>query len=190
MADQTERPEQPLGHEYDGIKEYDNPLPRWWVNMFWATFVLALGYVAYYASGRGPSVAEDYVAEVAAAREIEAKQALGNEVNEEALAKLAGNAALMQDARGIFQARCASCHKERGQGGIGPNLTDGYWIHGKGNLIDIYKVVNEGVQAKGMPTWGRQLTPIELAKVVAYVGTLRNTNFPGKAPEGTKVAGL
>jgi cytochrome c oxidase cbb3-type subunit III len=201
MADQTINSENadhsptsreaPMDHEYDGIQEFDNPLPRWWVNIFWGSFVFALGYIGYYhLSGRGESVAQEYVSEVAVAREVEAKRAMGDKISEESLAQLASNAGLMQDARAIFEARCVQCHKERGQGGIGPNLTDGYWIHGKGKLMDIYGVVNEGVQAKGMPAWGRQLTPIELGKVVAYVGTLRNTNVPGKAPEGQKVAGL
>jgi cytochrome c oxidase cbb3-type subunit 3 len=98
------------------------------------------------------------------------------------------NAALMQDARKIFVERCVTCHADRGQGQIGPNLTDGYWIHGGGKLMDIYNVVNEGVQTKGMPTWGRQLSPIELQKVVGYVGTLRGTNIPGKKPEGNPLA--
>ena len=70
---------------------------------------------------------------------------------------------------------------------IGPNLTDNAWIHGAGKLTDIYGVVDGGVAAKGMPAWGRQLTPIELRKVVAFVGTLRGTNVPGKAAEGTPV---
>jgi len=181
----------PLDHEYDGIQEFDNPLPGWWVNIFWATFFFALAYIGWYSlSGRGQSVAQGYAEELAAAREIEARQAMGDKVSEESLAKLAGNPGLMQDARAVFEARCVQCHKEQAQGGIGPNLTDGYWIHGEGRLMDIYAVVNEGVQAKGMPAWGRQLTPIELGKVVAYVGTLRNTNVLGKAPEGRKVAGL
>jgi cytochrome c oxidase cbb3-type subunit III len=182
--------EEPLDHEYDGIQEFDNPLPRWWVNIFWGSFVFALVYVGYYhLSGRGESVVEEYAGEISEAREVEAKRAMGDKLSEESLAQLASNAGLMQDARGIFEARCVQCHKARGEGGIGPNLTDGYWIHGKGTLMDIYAVVNDGVQAKGMPPWGRQLTPIELGKVVAYVGTLRNTNAPGKAPEGHKVAG-
>jgi len=178
------------GHEYDGITEYDNPLPAWWVNIFWATFVFAIGYLFHYhLSGKGPSVIASYAAELEQAREIEAARALGDQVSEESLAALTNNAALMADASNLFHSRCAACHLESGQGAIGPNLTDGYWIHGRGKLMDLYSVVNDGVPAKGMPAWGRQLAPIELAKVVAFVGTLRNTNVPGKAAEGTKIAG-
>jgi cytochrome c oxidase cbb3-type subunit 3 len=80
------------------------------------------------------------------------------------------------------------CHGPKGQGVIGPNLTDDYWLHGKASFMDIYAVVNEGVPAKGMPAWGKKLDPVEVAKLAAYVGTLRGTNLPGKAPEGTLLA--
>jgi cytochrome c oxidase cbb3-type subunit III len=180
-----------MDHEYDGIKEYDNPLPAWWVNIFWATVVFSIGYFFHYQlTGQGQSAAAGYEAEQSEAREAEAKRAIGEKMSEESLAGLMQNTALMADARTLFVARCLQCHADRGQGGIGPNLTDGYWIHGQAKLMEIYAVVNEGVPAKGMPAWGRQLTPIELGKVVAYVGTLRNSNVPGKAPEGSKVAGL
>jgi cytochrome c oxidase cbb3-type subunit III len=175
-------------HEYDGIQEYDNPLPRWWVWSFWASFVFSLGYLVHYPlTGNGPSVLEAYEADMASFREAEAIREMGNELTEEVLTKLMNDRAMMKDAALTFQARCLQCHSDRGQGGIGPNLTDDSWIHGKGSLMDIYRVVNEGVLSKGMPNWGRQLKPIELRKVVSYVGTLRGTNVPGKAPEGTAV---
>ena len=78
-------------------------------------------------------------------------------------------------------------HAEQGQGNIGPNLTDDHWLHGKGTLMDIYGTVHDGVPQKGMPAWSRQLTPAELTKVVAFVGTLRGKDLPGKAPEGAEV---
>jgi cytochrome c oxidase cbb3-type subunit 3 len=121
---------------------------------------------------------------MAKAREAEALREAGQEVNEAALAKLMTNPAMMSDAAGVFQQRCVQCHLAKGQGGIGPNLTDNHWIHGNGSLMDIYKVVNEGVLSKGMPNWGKQLRPMELRKVVAYLGTLRGTLVPGKPPEG------
>ncbi|MCA9632940.1 MAG: c-type cytochrome [Myxococcales bacterium] len=177
-----------LDHEYDGIREYDNPLPKWWVWIFWGSFWFALFYFFHYHIGaKGTSVAQAYVEELKEAREAEAKLAMGDAVSEEGLAKLMNNQAMMNDTKAIFKARCEQCHADKGQGLIGPNLTDDHWIHGKGTLMDIYKTVDEGVQAKGMPAWGRQLTPIELRKVVAYVGSIRGTNVAGKAPEGEKV---
>jgi cytochrome c oxidase cbb3-type subunit 3 len=70
---------------------------------------------------------------------------------------------------------------------IGPNLTDDAWLHGTGTLTDIFGVIDQGVLAKGMPAWGRQLSPIEVRKLAAYVGTQRGKAVPGKAPEGTVV---
>ena len=175
-----------LDHEYDGIREYDNPMPRWWVNVFWATFVFSIGYFIHYElAEKGPSVEVAYAEDMRAAREVAAKQAMGERVTEEGLAKLVANTSIVTDAKVLFAERCAPCHAERGEGRIGPNLTDNAWLHGSGKLMDIYRVVSEGVPAKGMPAWNRQLTPIELTKVVAYVGSLRGSNVPGKAAEGT-----
>ena len=193
-AGTTDEPSTPLGdahgevldHEYDGIREYDNPMPRWWVNIFWATFVFSIGYFIHYElAEKGASVEVAYAEDLRAAREVAAKQALGERVTEAGLAKLVANASLVEDAKVLFGERCAPCHAERGEGRIGPNLTDNAWLHGSGKLMDIYAVVSDGVPAKGMPAWNRQLTPIELTKVVAYVGSLRGSNVPGKAAEGT-----
>jgi cytochrome c oxidase cbb3-type subunit 3 len=95
---------------------------------------------------------------------------------------------MVADAKALYEERCASCHADGGRGLIGPNLTDGYWLHGKGSMLDIYDVVANGVPAKGMPAWSKQLSAIEVSKLVAYVGTLKNTNVPGKEPQGTRFA--
>jgi cytochrome c oxidase cbb3-type subunit 3 len=175
-----------LEHEYDGIREYDNPLPRWWVWMFAGSFFFSIAYAFHYhVSHNGLSVAENYEQDMREAREADAKQSLSQPVTEDSLNKLTLDSALMADAGVLFVARCAPCHGEHGQGIIGPNLTDGSWIHGRGTLTDIYGVVEGGVAAKGMPPWGRLLTPVELRKLVAFVGTQRGKNLPGKAAEGT-----
>ena len=174
-----------MEHEYDGIREYDNPLPRWWVWMFAGSFVFSLGYFFHYhVSHNGESIADGYAQDMREARELEAKQSLAQPVTEESLSKLSLDSALMADTSVLFVARCAPCHGDHAQGVIGPNLTDGSWIHGRGSLVDIYGIVEGGVPAKGMPAWGRLLTPVELRKVVAYVGTQRGKNLPGKPPEG------
>ncbi|MEO7037519.1 MAG: cbb3-type cytochrome c oxidase N-terminal domain-containing protein [Polyangiaceae bacterium] len=175
-----------LEHEYDGIQEYDNPLPRWWVWMWVGSFLFSIGYFFHYhVSHNGVSIADGYEQDMREARELEAKSSLAQPVSEDSLNKLTLDAALMTDAQTLFVSKCSPCHGEHAQGIIGPNLTDGSWIHGRGSLTDIYGVVEGGVAAKGMPAWGRLLTPIELRKVVAFVGTLRGKNVPGKAAEGT-----
>jgi len=177
-----------LEHEYDGIREYDNPLPRWWVMIFWGSFFFSIAYVVHYhLSPRGTSVLASYEDEMRIAREERAQRSLAEAPSEATLGKLVADAELMQDAKAVFTQRCAVCHAAEGQGLIGPNLTDDHWIHGEGGLMDIYGVVSHGVPAKGMPAWELQLKPIELRKLAAYVGTLRGKNIQGKAPEGHSI---
>jgi cytochrome c oxidase cbb3-type subunit 3 len=173
-----------LDHEYDGIREYDNPMPGWWVAAFWASFFFALGYVFHYhLSPNGVSVAQAYEQDMAEARAAEAKRSLGESVTEAGLEKLALDPALMKDAQAIFALRCTPCHGEHGQGVIGPNLTDAYWLHGSG-LMDIHRTVSEGVPAKGMPPWKMQLSAIQTRELAAFVGSLGAHPVAGKAPEG------
>jgi cytochrome c oxidase cbb3-type subunit III len=194
LADQTTPAaahDQLLDHEYDGIREYDNPLPRWWVWIWAGTAIFSFAYFFHYhISGNGESVAAAYEADVREAREQEAKANLAQPVSEESLGKLMSDAALMNDAKPLFALRCAPCHGAKAQGLIGPNLTDNAWIHGQGTLTDIYGVIDGGVLAKGMPAWGRQLSPIEVRKLAAFIGTQRGKSIPGKAPEGTVVPQL
>lgn len=174
-----------LDHEYDGIREYDNPLPRWWVWIFAGSFWFSIAYFFHYhVSQNGQSVAASYDADVAEARENQAKASLAEPVSEESLGKLMADAALMNDAKALFGLRCMPCHGDRGQGSIGPNLTDSAWIHGTGQLSEIFGVIDQGVLAKGMPAWSKQLSPIEVRKLAAFVGTQRGKNVMGKAPEG------
>lgn len=176
-------------HEYDGIQEFDNPMPRWWVWIFWGSFYFAICYVLWlHVFMRGTPIMEEYASDMSAAREEAAKRDLGAAVTEEALDKLMKNAAVMTDAKSTFAKRCVQCHGPNGEGLIGPNLTDDYWIHGQASLMDIYGVVNGGVPSKGMPEWGKQLSRVEVAKLSAYVGSIRGKHVAGKAPEGVLLA--
>lgn len=177
--------DQLLDHAYDGIREYDNPLPRWWVWLWAGSIVFSAGYFFHYhVSHNGQSVADAYAAELAMARESEAKASLAQPVSEESLGKLMSNPSLMNDAQLLYALRCALCHGDKAQGLIGPNLTDDAWLHGSGTLSDIFKTINEGVLTRGMPAWGKQLSAIEVRKLAAFIGTQRGKAIPGKPPEG------
>jgi len=176
-----------MDHEYDGIQEYDNPLPKWWVWIFWGSVVWgAAYYVVYHVTQSAPGVIAEYDAEAKKAGASAPKLAA---VSEEALEKAMGDSAGVASGKAVYALRCAACHGDKGQGLVGPNLTDKHWVHGGGKLGDIYKVVAEGVPAKGMPAWDKQLTPAELTSVVAFVGTLRGKMEAGKAPEGKEAPG-
>ena len=172
-----------LEHTYDGIQEYDNPLPRWWVYGFWATIVFSVLYVLNVIPriGIGAGRIANYEAAIAAAKAAHPAPA---ESAPEQLAALASDPQAVAAGKQVFTTNCVSCHKADGGGLIGPNLTDNAWIHG-GTLPEIRKTVTEGVLAKGMPPWGKLLKPDQIDHVVVYVASLKGTNPPGaKPPEG------
>ncbi|RMD98998.1 MAG: hypothetical protein D6814_06400 [Calditrichaeota bacterium] len=90
----------------------------------------------------------------------------------------------------IFLQNCVKCHGVYGEGGIGPNLTDDYWIHGDGTINAIIHTIRNGVPVKGMIAWKNYLRPQQILEVGSYVLSLRGSNPPNaKAPQGKKVTG-
>lgn len=176
-------------HEYDGIHELDNPLPGWWLATFYITIVFAVVYYIYYQLGSGPTLDEELQASLQTIKtqqaEVEQSQP---QTSEETLLAMVNNQAALDAGKNEFVAKCVACHGAAGQGLIGPNLTDEYWIHGDGSISAILQVANEGVLDKGMPPWKGVISPDLLEKVSVYVYTLQGTNPDGaKAPQGEKV---
>jgi len=85
-----------------------------------------------------------------------------------------------------FEKKCAFCHKEKGQGDVGPNLTDNYFIYGNTKEV-IDTIVRKGIPAKGMPVWEKLVPKDQLDAIVEYVYSIRGTNVKGKAPEGVLI---
>lgn len=173
-------------HSYDGIKELDNNLPPWWVYMFYITIVFAVVYFGYYhVFNLGPTSAEEYEMEMAAAQEqIEAyRQTVAMSIDETNV-EFTQEAAALAEGKEIFIAKCAACHANDGGGGVGPNLTDKYWIHG-GDIKDLFRTVKVGVPQKGMISWQTQLTPVQMQNVSSYILTLQGTTPQNpKEPQG------
>ncbi len=87
----------------------------------------------------------------------------------------------------LFTRNCLQCHGAAGEGGIGPNLTDNYWLHGN-SFTQMVKSVKYGYPAKGMISWRAFLKPEEIIQVASFVQTLQGTNPPNqKAPQGELV---
>jgi cytochrome c oxidase cbb3-type subunit 3 len=185
MADQDNRL---LDHSYDGIQEFDNPMPRWWVITFWATILFAILYALNVPGiGSGKGRIADYEADVAAAAAARQQMEPAGAPTGEALAALAADPQVLADGKAIYATNCVACHRDDGGGLIGPNLADDYWIHG-GTLDEIRKTIDEGVLAKGMPNWGKVIAPDQVSAAAVYVQSLQGTNPPNpKPPEGTKI---
>ena len=173
-------------HEYDGIRELDNSLPPWWVAMFYITIAFAVVYLGYYhVSGYGSSSRETYQQEMVEAEEAVkaylAKQA--DQVDETNVEALEDELAL-STGKVLYETNCVACHGVNGEGGVGPNFADKYWIHG-GDIKDLFKTIKYGVPEKGMISWKSQLKPGDMQKVASYILTFQGTNPPNaKEPEG------
>ena len=174
-----------LDHDYDGIHELDHMLPRWWVWIFVGTVIFAVWYVGYYMSGHGPSPREELEASLAKIDAMKPAAAPSSGGDEAALLAALTDPAKRKSGQEVYMGKCLACHGDKGQGLIGPNLTDDYWIHGAGTPQDIAKVISEGVADKGMPPWGPILTPDELRDAVAFIHSIHGSNPAGaKPPQG------
>ncbi len=182
----VELPDQVV-HEVDGIQEYDNKLPNWWLTTLYATMVFAVGYWFYYdvfEAGEPPPRA--YRREMAQRLESQGK---GAPVSEAALQDMTHDSALVAEGAKLFATSCTSCHGPGGGGTVGPNLTDDFWLHGA-TAEQIHKSILEGYAAKGMPAWGQQLGAKRIPAITAYVLGLQGTNVAGgKPPQGDKIGG-
>lgn len=188
MQDSHEHEPRLLEHAYDGIQEYDNPLPGWWRAIFWASIVFSAGYLVYFhVGGWGTQPAERYQAMLAAYDDLRSRHDPTAGIDDDVLARRAAEPAALDRGAVVFTNRCASCHAPNGAGLIGPNLTDLFQLHGDSRL-DIYKTIVVGVPGTAMLGWREQLSRDELLDVAAYATALRGQNLPGKPAQGAPIA--
>lgn len=175
-----------MDHEYDGIREYDNPLPAWWVYIFWATIIYSILYMLNVPGiGIGKGRIAAYEQSVAEAREKYGAPGAGMaQMGPEQVKAAMADPAQLEEGKKTFLSNCSPCHKADAGGSIGPNLTDAYWIHGD-RIEDMLHTVSNGVLDKGMPAWSTVLKPEQIVQAVAYVRTLRGSHPPdAKGPQG------
>lgn len=167
--------DQLMNHEYDGIREYDNPLPFWWVWMWAASVVFSVGYAAWYHVGKGASVLEKY--EVAKTVHIEKQLAGLGEIraDDATILRLMLDESMMEAVGGMFRGNCAQCHGNEGGGNIGPNLTDDAFKNITAPA-DLYTVIADGIPGTSMPAWSQRLREPQMILLASYVAHLRGTN--------------
>ena len=174
-----------LDHDYDGIRELDNALPPWWKYGFYITIVIAVIYVFnFHVWGIGKNPEQEYAEEMLEGKRIEElyKAKTKNLVDENNV--VISDATGIESGKNLYTQSCIACHGTKGEGGIGPNLTDEFWIHG-GTMNNIYNTLKIGYPEKGMQSWQTMFSPVQLKNLASYVKSIKGTNPPNpKAPQG------
>jgi len=181
-----------MEHTFDGIEELDNPTPAWFMVLFYGSIIFAIGYLLnYHVFNYGKLQDEEYVIEVQQAEEAKTAMLMkpgnaANQINENNVT-VSTDKGQLADAALLFKNACTPCHGEHGQGIVGPNLTDEYWLHG-GTIRDIFKTIKYGVPDKGMIAWEKTMRPKQIAAMANYILTLQGSKPAGaKAPQGKKL---
>lgn len=169
-------------HEADGIQEYDNPMPRWWIGLFWATIMVAVVYMTVIHGLKDSTLIKE-LNEKSVVQP--APQVQGAEV--QSLASLVKDPETLAEGKSLFQSNCMPCHGPSGEGGIGPNLTDTAWINVR-KIEDLPAVIANGVLDKGMPPWASILGDKKVRQTAAFVLSLQGSKpANGKAAQGEAV---
>lgn len=178
MAQYQEHPME--NHEADGIKEFDNNLPRWWLYGFYFTIIFGIAYmIQYHVVGNGDVMREEYAQEIA---EAKTKYKLAEKKPESSLKLVAfTDAANLAEGKKMYNGEqlCHTCHREDGGGLVGPNLTNDFWMHGN-SLDSIVASIKHGYPEKGMLPYGNN-TPIpdeKVLQIASFVLSLHGTNPP------------
>jgi cytochrome c oxidase cbb3-type subunit 3 len=177
-----------LGHadEADGIDEYDNPLPDWWVGLFWLTIVWAIGYGVHYHFIANRSF-EQALADEMAAAEVRWPAEAAAAAAAAAAENFTVTPDLVSAGEQVYNTQCLACHAANLEGLIGPSFVDDEWIHG-GTVSDILRIIREGVPEKGMVPWGPILSAQQINEVAAFI-VQRNMEATGRTLDSFTGAG-
>jgi cytochrome c oxidase cbb3-type subunit 3 len=182
-----------LGHDYDGIKELDNEVPVWWRWGFAISLVFGIVYMySYHIAETKPLQQAELAMEMeqAAIQQAAYLEKSANNVDENTVKMLGADDIAAGKELYIKPGACATCHAENGSAivngapGIGPNLTDDYWLH-KGDIKAIFYSIKYGWPEKGMKAWKEDYSPLQMAQIASYVKSLQGTNpQPAKEKQG------
>lgn len=175
-----------LDHDYDGIKELDNDLPPWWKYGFYITIVWAgIYFGVYQVFGLADNQTQEYIASVEESKKEVAtyKESNPDLITEETVTLLTGANDLAKGKK-VFSSNCMVCHGTKGEGGIGPNLTDNNWIY-NGDIRGVFATVANGAN-NGMAAWKELISSDKIQAVSSYI-----LSFPavdnGKEPQGENI---
>lgn len=175
-----------LNHDYDGIQEFNYPLPFWWKTTFYGGIAFGILYIIYFIFMNAPSLKSEYFADQKDIFKVrndylaQLKQFKPDSYN-----AIANSDEMKHYGEEVFKNNCEVCHREKASGDIGPNLTDDYWLLSNGTAQEIYPFIIEGNPVNGMPGWGGVLAEEDLYAVTAYITSLRGTSQENpKEPQG------
>lgn len=168
-----------LNHDYDGIRELDNDIPRWWKLAFLGTILFGFVYLfRMFVSQSMPLQLQELsmANEIADEKKLAYLKASADNIDENSV-KMLG----VEDIAGgreLFTKNCVACHGDRAQGGVGPNLTDDRWLH-KGGIHDIFFSIKYGWEDKGMKSWKNDFSPKQIAELASFIKSIENTHVEG-----------
>ena len=171
-----------MHHEYDGIRELDNNLPPWWVWGFVATIIFAIVYLSsHHIFKTADSQVLAYEKDMKrSAIEVKAYLSKMSMNVDETNATLMTKPEDLSSGKALFETNCVTCHNPKGEGNIGPNLTDKNWIYGF-DIKEVFKTIKTGTP-NGMPEHNSKFNPIQIQQVSSYVLSL--TEVKGKDAQG------
>ena len=175
-----------LDHDYDGIRELDHPLPKWWLFTFYLTIIFSVPYYLAHTFGGADSIQKEFKEEVLAAQNSQKEyDDEKGKFNLEEYQKVIAGPKFEKIAKKTYKRKCKACHGKDGGGGVGPNLADNFWLHGDGSLETVYNTINKGVVDKGMAAWGAKLGKEKVYAVLKYVADFKGTTPSNpKEPQG------
>jgi cytochrome c oxidase cbb3-type subunit 3 len=171
-----------MHHEYDGIRELDNNLPPWWVWGFVATIIFAIIYLLNnHVFQISDSQVTAYEKEMKRSeKEVKAYLSKMSMNVDETSATLMTSSDDLSSGKTLFETNCVTCHNPKGEGNIGPNLTDKNWIYGF-DIKEVFKTIKTGTP-NGMPEHNSKFNPVQIQQIASYVLSLPSTK--GKEPQG------
>lgn len=186
----TELPTEILtDHSYDGIQEYDNPLPGWWKFLFWLSIIFAPLYWVYFHFGtEGRTIHDEYERHMADIFELRFEEIGELEADRDTILEYMKKPKWLAVGAVVFKTNCVSCHGADGEGTVGPNLTDDHWKN-VNKVEDIAKVIAEGAAQGSMPAWKNRLShQNQIVLTAAYIAAMRENPVKGtRGPEGNEI---